>query len=414
MMRWHRFAARLIVAAAVAALPGAGHAAPAPVEATLVGAPARVLVMLKQPPGHDRTGSTYGGAYGDGASRAARSRIGRQIARRHLIVFVEDWPMPLLGLDCLVMTAGDGRSAEALAAELEREPGVAWAQPVGSFTPLGSPAVYNDPLFPAEPAARLWRLRELHQLSTGRNVSVAVIDSGVDRNHPDLAGQVVQSIDFVGNGPPPPEAHGTGVAGVIAAKANNRVGIVGIAPDARIVALRACAARPPGGEQCDTLSLARALHYAVEQGVPIVNMSLGGPPDRLLAELIDLAVARGISVVAAVDPRARAVSFPASHRGVIAVGGVTQANMAAGAVRAPGQDIPTTQPGGRWYLVNGSSFAAAHVSGLLALLRARRIGGPAAARALASAAPRSAAGLLDPVALLSHASGCRGACRAAP
>ncbi|MEI4902441.1 S8 family serine peptidase, partial [Klebsiella pneumoniae] len=91
------------------------------------------------------------------------------------------------------------------------------------------------PLFPFQPAAHAWRLSDLHEISTGRSVRVAVVDSMVDLAHPGLAGQVVVSENFVSGRPGVAEQHGTGVAGIIAARADNGVGIAGVAPQARLM-----------------------------------------------------------------------------------------------------------------------------------------------------------------------------------
>lgn len=190
--------------------------------------------------------------------------------------------------------------------------------------------------------------------------------------HPDLAGQVTSNRDFVVGRPTQAEAHGTGVAGIVAAKANNGVGIAGIAPNARLLGLRACWQRTAGGESvCNSLSLAKALHYAIERRADVINLSLTGPDDPLLARLIDVGMKRGTMIVASVDGSSASGGFPASRRGVVAVSDIERAPAPVGVVSAPGRDIPTTQAGGRWNLVNGSSFAAAHVSGLLALMRER-------------------------------------------
>jgi subtilisin family serine protease len=162
---------------------------------------------------------------------------------------------------------------------------------------------------------------------------------------------------------------------VIAALADNGVGIVGIAPKARLMALRACWQLPPdqGAKTvCDSLSLAKALHFAITHDAQIINLSLSGPRDPLLGRLIDMALARGVTVVGAVDPDQPGGGFPATHPGVVAVASDAAPALAGGFVSAPGRDVPTTQTGGRWSLVDGSSYAAAHVSGLFALLRARR------------------------------------------
>src|SRR4029079_15204987 len=170
---------------------------------------------------------------------------------------------------------------------------------------------------------------------------------------------------FIGQ-PFVPEQHGTAVAGIIAAKADNRVGIAGVAPGARLLGLRACWQHGPSAT-CDTLSLAKALYFAVENHPDVINLSLSGPDARLLHEILNIAYARGIAVVAAFDPKLPGGGFPASLPGVIGVSDTPVAGTRNDVYAAPGRDIPTTQPGGRWFLVNGSSFAAAHVSGLLAL-----------------------------------------------
>jgi subtilisin family serine protease len=107
------------------------------------------------------------------------------------------------------------------------------------------------------------------------------------------------------------------------------------------------------------------MNFAIERRAKIINLSLGGPPNRLLSRLIDLANERGIAVVAAHNPNRPQGGFPASHSGVIAVS--EEGGMIGRGYAAPGMDIPTTQPGGGWHFVSGSSYSAAHVSGLLAL-----------------------------------------------
>ena len=147
------------------------------------------------------------------------------------------------------------------------------------------------------------------------------------------------------------------------------MGIAGVAPGARVMGLRACwEARGTETTMCDSISLAKALTYAIERRADIINMSLSGPNDRLLATLIGIAMSRGIAIVAAVDQSRADNGFPASIRGVIPVADESLSAPRAGVYIAPGLDVPTTEPGGKWYLVNGSSYAAAHVSGLVALI----------------------------------------------
>jgi subtilisin family serine protease len=361
----------LAIAAAVC-MPVAALADPIGASAV----PARqILVMLKAPPQHFRPGSSYGGSYGDTASLAMRNRTARGIARKNGFTLLDGWPMPLLGVDCYVMQVADGQSIAGAIERVSRDPNVAWSEPMQLYQGMGGVAS-ADPLYAIEPAAQKWRLNDLHKVATGRGVSVAVIDSKVEVNHPDLEGRFVADKDFLDTDPPRAELHGTAVAGIIGAIGNNGIGIEGIAPDARLLALRACwqTTGKSGATLCESLGLARALQYAIEHNAKVINLSLSGPPGPLLTKLIAIALARNTAVVAAFDPSLPKGGFPASKPGVIAVGDQAVQKIHANVYGAPGRDIPTTQPGGKWYLVNGSSYSAAHVSGLIALVRERRDG----------------------------------------
>ena len=164
-------------------------------------------------------------------------------------------------------------------------------------------------------------------------------------------------------------------SGIIAAKAGNRIGIAGVAPGARLIGLRACW-QQRATTSCDTLSLAKALYFALENKADVINLSLGGPDARLLREILKIAYARGVAVIAAYDPKLPDGGFPASVPGVIAVSDTPVPASRGEIYVSLGRDVPTTQPGGRWSVVNGSSFAAAHVSGLVALMRERRRSAP--------------------------------------
>jgi subtilisin family serine protease len=288
-------------------------------------------------------------------------------------------------------------SIDAAVERVSREPGVVWSEPMQLYQAEGAETVRrSDPLLAVEPAAAEWRLAELHRFATGRGVSVAIIDSKVDVNHPDLAGHFIADKNFLAGDSPAPEQHGTAVAGIIGASAGNGIGIAGIAPGARLMALRACwQVRSAGGSPptlCDSLGIARALQYAIEHKADVINLSLAGPPGILLARLLSIALARKESVISAYDPTLPKGGFPASMRGVIAVADQSLQNLPGNVYGAPGRDIPTTEPGGKWYLVNGTSFAVAHVSGLIALVRERR-------GALSSLA-RTASGRVDACASL--------------
>ena len=365
----------------------------------------QILVMVKHPPDHFRPGGAYGGGYGDDLLRSARSRLARRIAKAHGLTFVDGWPMPMIGVDCFIMAVPEGRSTETAAQELSTDSKVAWAEPVELYHAEGTPASHNDPLYAAQPAAHAWDLADLHRIATGKGVRVAVIDSGIQANHPDLAGQLIVNRNFVAGQAEKPEDHGTGVAGVIAAKSDNRIGIAGVAPGARLLGLRACWQR---GENtlCDGLSLAKAFYFAVQENADVINLSLSGPDSRLLRVLVQTAIDRGSIVVTAYDAATPHGGFPASVPGVIAVADRAFAASSGEVYTAPGYDVPTTQPGGRWFLVNGSSFSAAHVSGLAALVRQRRH-----SDGLTLVSDRAVGGTIDACATLARAaSGCDCSC----
>jgi hypothetical protein len=392
----------LVISLAAAGLARAAAPEPAAGEE----ARQRVLVMLRLPPEHVRPNAEYAGSYGDGMGAGARRRIVARLAHAHGLTLVDDWPMPLVGVDCFVLAVPAGRSPATLAAALSADPAVAWSEPMNLYQGQAA-ATHNDPLYLAQPAAREWRLAELHKVATGRNVRVAVIDSRVESAHPDLAGQVAVSQNFVTDSSRAPEQHGTAVAGVIAAKADNGIGIAGVAPGARLMALRACWQSSANATLCDSLSLAKALSFAISHSAQVINLSLSGPSDILLGKLVDAAQARHIAVVGAFDRHLPGGGFPASHPGVVAVAEEGPGGTPPGVFAAPGKDVPTTVPGGRWALVDGASFAAAHVSGLLALARehSRVQGGPLILISL-----RPGGGPIDACATLARADGGAHAC----
>ena len=386
-------------------------ASPAAADQSPPSAPERqILVMVRHPPDHFRPNSAYSGGYGDELARSARERLARGIAHQYGLTFVDGWPMPMIGVDCFIMTVPADRSTADAAAQVSHDAKVSWAEPVQIYRTQGGPPPHNDPLYPAQPANRLWQLADLHRMATGRGVKVAVIDSGIDASHPDLSGQLLLNKNFVAGQSEVAEDHGTGIAGIIAAKTDNRVGIAGVAPGARLLGLRACWQQRSSvtSTVCDGLSLAKALYFAIENKADVINLSLSGPDQRLLRELLKTAIAHGQTVVTAFDGKIGNGGFPASMPGVIAVSDQLLAGSREPVYTAPGRDVPTTEPGGRWFLVNGSSYAAAHVSGLVALMRQRRHGG------LTFVSDRPDSGRINACATLARvADGCDCACASA-
>jgi len=394
---------RLALGLALATAGGAAFADDAlvaPTPADSASAPRQVLAMLRSPPAHARVDGSYGGAgYSDAARTQSQERAGARLAAAHGLRLVTLWAMPALGLDCAVFALPPQADLDASIAALQAHAEVAWAQPMNEFRAQG----HLDPLYQLQPTATQWHLDDLHAVATGRRVRVAIIDSGVDEAHPDLAQAVQVHANFVDGQAWVAELHGTAVAGLVAARADNGIGIVGVAPDARLVALRACWEVSASQTLCNSLTLAKALSFAIEQRAEIINMSLSGPDDLLLGRLIDVALAQRQQVVAAVDASAPGGGFPAAHPGVIAVadGAIDLPLGANGTWSAPARDLPTTVPGGGWRMVSGTSFAAGEVSGLLAVMDEARA--TADARRPALRLVRLPGGGIDACASLLHA-----------
>jgi len=343
----------------------------------------QVLVTVLNPTASSigRAGTTRKGY--DGATRYVVSPIARkraeQIEEDHHLHRVAEWPITTLGVHCIVFEVPVDAKRDQVLAELRADPHVESAQPMQTFSTRTSPAEakYDDPYFGLQPGLAAMDIEGAHLRSLGEKVRVAIIDTGVDTAHPELSGRVGEDVDLVGDSrePPPAEQHGTAVAGVIGAIANNGQGIVGVAPQAHLLALRACwqSAREDGAviATCNSFTLARALGRAIDDRASVINLSLAGPPDSLLERLVTRAIDDGAIVVGArpEDPVARN-GFPASVPGVIAVDSAEASNPDSG-ICAPGRDVLTLRPHGGYDFDSGSSLAAAQVSGVVALLRAR-------------------------------------------
>ncbi|MCI0435317.1 MAG: S8 family serine peptidase [Gemmatimonadetes bacterium] len=281
--------------------------------------------------------------------------------------------MRTLGVHCAVFGVEAGTSVDAVITALDADQRIESVQRMQQFEVRQSaaPPIWDDPYHTLQRSLEDAGITEAHRWSTGRGVRIAIIDTGVDARHPDLRGQVTDIRNFGPGGAITPDRHGTAVAGIIASIAGNRRGIVGVAPGARLLALQACAQQSPDGRgRCTSFSLARALDYAIESGSDVLNLSLGGPPDRLLERLLIKAIERNIVVVAARAEGRPDASFPATLEGVIAV--VDDRTPAEAAwLRAPSHDVLTLVPPDGYDYLSGSSIAAAHVSGIVALLRER-------------------------------------------
>ncbi|MEU3453076.1 type VII secretion-associated serine protease mycosin [Micromonospora sp. NPDC006766] len=268
-----------------------------------------------------------------------------------------------------------------------------------TYTVSARPAATALPswLAPVDTAVRVdqvrdeqWQLEVLRaktawRTSTGRGVVVAVIDSGVDGSHPDLVGQVLPGIDLVspdGADGPDPVGHGTTVAGLIAGRADDDRGVVGLAPDARILPVRVL---DEENRYDDALIVAKGVRWAVDNGARVINLSLGGSGDSLaLAAALDYAFARDVVVVACTGNLATSSSprvwYPAREPGVVAVAGLERDtdNLWSGSITgaetvltAPATALYGARPPAGYWRVQGTSFAAPLVAATAALIRAR-------------------------------------------
>jgi subtilisin family serine protease len=305
-------------------------------------------------------------------------RLAEELAQRYRLRYLAAWPITELGESCVVYAVPPELSLETTITNLKRDPRVASAQTMRTFRVTGQmtpgAANYADPYFKLQKNVDSMRISEAHRLSTGRGVRIAVIDSGIDRDHPDLSGKVVFAENLARRAADEREddIHGTAVAGVLAAKPGNGVGIVGVSPDAELLGFRACWPERPGMAEavCNSFTLALAVNEAIRHQADIINLSLTGPEDPLLARLLTRASDHGILVVAA---DAGQGGFPAGQHGVVAVRASksTPSNQVglSNELSAPGTGILTTLPPARYGFMSGSSFAAPHIAGLLALMK---------------------------------------------
>jgi len=294
------------------------------------------------------------------------------IARRHRLTPLQSQVSPLIGSTLFRWRIADGRSVDAVVRELSADAAIRAAQPNYRFTLQQDAMSEGDP---AQYAIAKLRLGEAHRLSRGNGVVIAIVDSGIDAGHPELAGVIGDTFDAL-DSRDGAHTHGTGIAAVIAAHGR----LMGGSPAAKLLAIRAFG-RTQEGAESNTFALLRSLDIAVTHGARVINMSFAGPQDPLVGRSLAAAAARGIVLVAA-SGNAGAKSpplFPAADRHVIAVSATDAADKLFGpsnrgghiAVAAPGADILTAAPDAKYQVTSGTSFAAAQVSAVVALMLER-------------------------------------------
>jgi Subtilase family len=230
----------------------------------------------------------------------------------------------------------------------------------------------HEPVNSAQYAPEKLKLLDAHRLASGNKVLVAVIDSEVDANHPDLVGAITASFEASADDERP-HSHGTAMAGAIAAHRT----MLGTAPRVGLLTVRAFSSTA-NSAQGTTFNILKGLDWAADEGARVVNMSFAGPSDPRLREALAKAYKNGMVLIAAAGnagPNSRPL-YPGADPNVIAVtatdsrdaifAGANRGNYIA--VAAPGVDVFAPAPDGTYQLTTGTSVAAAEVSGVAALL----------------------------------------------
>jgi hypothetical protein len=247
----------------------------------------------------------------DGALSDARAD---ELARHHGLVRLQSQNFPLIGATIGLFRIADRRAAETVSRELAADANVRSVQPNFRYVLQDQKAALTAG-DPGQYAVAELRLPEAHKLADGANITIAVIDSGIDVKHPELANSIAESFDALGS-KEGPHVHGTGVAGAIVAHAR----LMGSAPAARILAIRAFGKVSSGAESTSFVIL-KGMDYAAAHGAQIVNMSFAGPKDALIERGIAALAGKGIVMVAAAG-NAGAKSpplYPAANANVIAI-----------------------------------------------------------------------------------------------
>jgi len=213
-----------------------------------------------------------------------------------------------------------------------------------------------------------------------QQVMIAVIDSGVEPTHPDLAGKLVPGYDFVDNDgvAQDGDGHGTHVAGTAAGITNNAIGIAGACPSCSILPIRVLDDNGRGGIS----EVVAGIRYAADRGAKVINLSLSGPPSKAEEDAVNYAWSKGAVLACAAGNEGTSSTrnaYPAASPNCIAVGATDRADAKASFsnygtwvdIAAPGADIVSTYIGGSYESLNGTSMATPHVAGAAGLLAAK-------------------------------------------
>jgi subtilisin family serine protease len=298
----------------------------------------------------------------------------KAIAAEFNLQQVDHWPIKSLSVYCFVYRVADGEDREQVIDRLRADTRVESAQVLNVFETGASTAPeYDDTYAELQHGLVSLDLTRAHQYSRGHGVRIAIIDSSADTDHEDLKGRIRRVENFSGKNVALERRHGTAVTSVIAANTNNAKGIVGVAPEAKVELYVACWSDAESDIAiCDSFTLAKALDTVLQRSPDVLNLSLAGPADALLQRLLMKAYEQNVVVIAARPADGKlSHQFPASMPEVIDVGSSnSHAHGAGRPIYAPGEQILVAVPGNAYDFRSGSSLAAAHVSGVVALLLA--------------------------------------------
>ncbi|MBM3259648.1 MAG: peptidase S8 [Candidatus Sericytochromatia bacterium] len=284
------------------------------------------------------------------------------------------------------------RSVLAAQPNLQRnlvKPGVAPGLEAAGLPGFVTAAAPNDPLFGKQYAPQLVKAPGAWGFTTGKGQTIAIVDTGVDTGHPDLKAHMVPGWNTVDNSANDKDdfGHGTHCAGIAAGLTNNKVGIAGIAPDAKIMSVKVLGSDGSGSDE----TVASGITWAADHGATVISLSLGGPGEsKVMNDAVDYAIRKGAVLVAAMgNDGTNEKSYPAACPGVIAVGASDSQDKIADfsqwgswiSVAAPGVKIFATMPTYKvamsdwgfprnYASMDGTSMACPAAAGVTALIRA--------------------------------------------
>jgi subtilisin family serine protease len=281
--------------------------------------------------------------------------------------------IPLLDGAIVRLSFTDNRSLEGLLQALSVDADVQSVQPNYDYSASKEAA---RPQVAPQYSPKKLRLDEAHRVAQGNGVMIAVIDTAIDASHPELEGAIAGIFDAVGEGPAEAEPHGTEIAGILVA----RSALKGVAPGAKLLSVRAFRGGGDDPALSTSFQLLKGINWAFVSGAKVMNMSFAGPLDPLLERIVKNAAAKGVIFIAAGGnngPKGGPV-YPAAYPEVIAVTATDEKDRLYGKANrgdyifaAPGVDIVAPVLKGGYDLSSGTSMAAAHVSGVVALLLER-------------------------------------------